>query len=267
MTTSPNPDVRASTLDSSALLARMPEASLYNFEVVERIRLTPAMNRIRVTADNLEALSYVPGQDFMLSVPTEVNGEPQHFRRRYTIRQFHREAKLLDLDIVVHGDGPGARWASTVSPGDHIEAIGPRGKVTVNPEAQWHLFCGDESALPATYAMVESLPKGSQAVVILEVDGSDDEQVLSTPEYVEVEQRWLHRGSNEAGTGSALVDAVRAVHLPSTPAHAYLNGELTVVSELRAALIDLGLESSQISMKPYWRRGVSNASHGEPERA
>ena len=47
---------------------------------------------------------------------------------------------MVDLDVVVHGDGPGARWAATTRPGDHIEAIGPRGKVALVEGAAWHLF-------------------------------------------------------------------------------------------------------------------------------
>jgi len=67
---------------------------------------------------------------------------------------------MLTLDIVLHGDGPGERWVRSARPGDKIEGIGPRGKITTSAAADWHLFIGDESALPAMFAMTEALPPG-----------------------------------------------------------------------------------------------------------
>jgi NADPH-dependent ferric siderophore reductase len=37
-------------------------------------------------------------------------------RRRFTIRQLDAAARLLTLDIVLHGDGPGERWVGRPGP-------------------------------------------------------------------------------------------------------------------------------------------------------
>ena len=159
--------------ESAALLARLgDEVSLWDLEVTATLALTPTMRRIRVTAPGLGAFSYRPGQDLMLSVPAT---DGATFRRRYTVRSFDPAAPALDIDVVLHGDGPAATWAAGVQPGDRIEAIGPRGKGTVDPGAQWHLFAGDDSAVPASLAMAETLP-ADRLVVVLEVDGAHDEQ-------------------------------------------------------------------------------------------
>ena len=112
----------------------------------------------------------------MLTVPA---GQTT-YRRRYTIRSFDQAAPSLDIDVVLHGDGPAAAWAASVQPGGRIEAIGPRGKVTVDAGADWHLFAGDDSAVPASLAMAESLSDPDRAIVILEVDGADDQQQVFT---------------------------------------------------------------------------------------
>jgi NADPH-dependent ferric siderophore reductase len=39
-----------------------------------------------------------------------------------------------------------------------------------------------------------------------------------------------------------------------------------VVAALRRSLLERGMEAAQLSPKPYWRHGVANAAHGEPER-
>jgi NADPH-dependent ferric siderophore reductase len=47
--------------------------------------------------------------------------------------------------------------------------------------------------------------------------------------------------------------------------HAYLAGEVTLVSALKAALLGGGWTADQVSAKAYWNRGRANAGHGEPE--
>src|SRR6185436_89057 len=90
-----------------------------------------------------------------------------------TVRRLDAAARLLTLDIVLHGDGPGERWVRSARPGDRIEGIGPRGKITTSPAADWHLFIADEAALPATFVMTESLAADSSATLILEVPEED----------------------------------------------------------------------------------------------
>jgi NADPH-dependent ferric siderophore reductase len=221
------------------------------------------MRRIRCTAPGLAHLSYLPGQDLMLTVPTPSGPS---FRRRYTIRSFDPEIPVLDIDVVLHGDGPAAAWAASVQPGGHIDAIGPRGKITVDPHADWHLFAGDDSALPASLAMAASLPDPDRALVILEVDGDDDHQRTYTPDGREVPVHWVHRAGGDPASGAPLVAALTAVPLPPGHGHAYLGGELGVVAAMRQALLGRGVEAGQISAKPYWRAGRANAAHGEPER-
>ena len=147
-----------------------------DFEVVDSARLTPHMQRLRLTAPQLDGFGYLPGQDVMLLVAAEGN---RPVRRRYTIRQLDTAARLLTLDIVLHGDGPGERWVRSARSGDRIEGIGPRGKITTSAAADWHLFIGDESALPAVFAMTEALPPDRPATLVLEIPQESDEQDLA----------------------------------------------------------------------------------------
>ena len=247
----------------SALLSKLPGASLLDLEVVEAFALTPSMRRIRFGGPSLAGLEHAPGQDLMFSVPA---GGGRAFRRRYTIRRFDPAALLLDVDVVLHGDGPGATWAAGVRPGERVEAIGPRGKILLRSEARWHLFTAEESAIPATFAMVEALGPGSRAIVLLEVGDPVDEQPIEVHPGCDLQLAWLHRSGAEPGRSGVLVDAVASVEIPEGRGHAYLNGELKVVDELRRVLLGRGLPAEDLSVKPYWRLGVANAPHGEPAR-
>ena len=157
------------------LTGSLASTTRLDFEVVDSARLTPHMQRLRLTAPQLDGFGYLPGQDVMLLVAAEGN---RPVRRRYTIRQLDEAARLLTLDIVLHGDGPGERWVRSARSGDRIEGIGPRGKITTSATADWHLFIGDESALPATFAMTEALPPDRPATLVLEIPEESDEQDL-----------------------------------------------------------------------------------------
>lgn len=230
-------------------------------EVVDSAPLGPDMQRLVLTAPELAGLQYQPGQDMMLLVA--VDGD-RPVRRRYTIRALDHERRLLTLDVVRHAGGPGERWVAAARPGDRVEGIGPRGKIFLAEAADWHLFIGDDSALPAYLAMAGALPAGARALVILEVPGPGGEQDLVTAADAEV--TWLHRDGGPAGDPAALVEAAAAVTLPPGRGHAYLAGEATVVLRLRETLAARGLAPEQISPKAYWGRGRANASHGEPAR-
>ncbi len=185
-------------------------------------------------------------------------------RRRYTIRALDRDTLTLTLHIVRHGDGPGERWVSTAQPGDRIEGIGPRGKITVSLEADWHLFVGDESAMPAILAMTEALPGDAEATLVIEVPGPDDEQELLAPARTRL--TWLHRLGRPAGDPGLLAAETAEVELGHGAGHAYVFGEASVVLRLREILAGRGLSQEQISPKAYWGLGRANAGHGEPTR-
>jgi NADPH-dependent ferric siderophore reductase len=258
------PDVRGSAADGDSLVARLPGTARYLLRVEAADALTPAMRRLRLGAPELAELDYQPGQDLMVAVP--VPDQPgTTFRRRYTIRRLERDAAAVELYVVLHGDGPGVRWARTAAPGDEVEAIGPRGKITLDPAATTHLFCADESALAATAALMEAVPRGRRAVVLAEVDGAGDRPAFDPSGAGELDLHWFHRDGTAPGTSSLLVDALDRLAPAPAGVHAYVAGELAQVAAARRTLTAHGYEPGQLSVKPYWRRGVANAAHGEPE--
>src|SRR4051794_40457609 len=138
---------------------KLAGALALSLTVDEVVDLTPRLRAIWLTTD-VDGFDYEPGQDLMLHVPA---GD-DHIRRRYTIRRIDDRGRI-EIWFVLHGHGPAAQWASAATPGDHIEAVGPRGKVTVVPGLDWHLFAGDDSGIAAMLAMAEAVPAGTTAIV------------------------------------------------------------------------------------------------------
>ncbi len=242
----------------------LAEASLLHLEVIDAGPLTPTFHRVVLTGHGVDGLSYRAGQDLMLRVP---KGDDGVVNRRYTIRAVDPTRAAVTIDVSLHGAGPGTDWIRTARIGDRIDAIGPRGKVTLRGGADWHLFVGDETGLPGTLAMIEALPPSSVAMALLEIDAPADEQEPRSNQADRVEVRWLHRlGRSEPGDPSLILDALAEVAVPAGLGHAYVAAEAGVVRRARGALAARGLGEDQISAKAYWRRGLPNAEHGEPAR-
>jgi NADPH-dependent ferric siderophore reductase len=200
------------------------------------------MRRITVRVPTLTAPR--PAQDVELILSDDTG---RRVKRRYTIRTFRPAAGELDLDALRHGHvGPGTRWAATAAPGDEIRFFGPRGRLDVRAAA-WHLFAGDESAVPAIAALAEVVDAPCYALV--EVGDASDEMAL------DAEARWVHRGGTPPGTPDRLGAALDAFGAPPGEGRAYLLGESRVVSALRPRLHALGLRNDQIYAKGYWNVG------------
>jgi NADPH-dependent ferric siderophore reductase len=205
--------------------------------------------------------AYQAGQDVMLVL----GGTPDRpLSRRYSIRTIDRPSRTLELNIVTHGvAGPGAVWAANAQVGDRVSGVGPRGKVFVNPSADWHLFLGDASAAPAKLNMLEALPASAPGVAYLEVSSGLDELPYSGSDAHAV--HWLYRGETPAISSSLLVSAMESVALPAGRGHVYIAGEVQVVAEVQRAALARGLAPEQMSPKAYWGRGKANADRGEPD--
>jgi len=228
----------------------------WTFEVLAAEDLTSEVRRLRLAAPSLDRLGARPGQDLMVAVPDE-DGTGATTNRRYSIRELGASpAPHVVVDVVTHGHGPGARWASSVEPGSRVVAVGPRGKVLVVDGARAHLFVGDAAGAPASLSMLESVPGTGRALLV--VDSDDQVQPTETTAPVS----WLV-GASPDDVDAALVAEATAAG-PGT--HAYLAGERRDIARWKQVLVGAGIDADQISSKAYWSRGAANAAHGEPAR-
>jgi NADPH-dependent ferric siderophore reductase len=230
-------------------VTELPAATTYLLSVVDVVDVGPRMRRITVGGDALAQFTALPGQDVVAHVS---DGHGGGVSRRYTIRHLDNAARRLDLDVVMHGHGPGAAWAASVAIGDEVEVFGPRGKVLPST-AGWQLFAGDESAIPAIAEMIGALPHETAGVALLEVTDADDEQPIAATDLIDV--RWMYRATTPPGESVLLDRAVAAVDIADADRHAYLFGESRMVRRLRDDLSRRGLQPGEISAKGYWNAG------------
>jgi NADPH-dependent ferric siderophore reductase len=238
----------------------LTEPRTWHLDVAAVQAITPRMRRVQLTSPALDAFEYLPGQDMALVFRRD---DDPTVRRRYTIRRFDRGRRRLELDFVMHGGGPGMRWAQAAEPGVVIETVGPRGKITLAADADWHLFAGDATAVPGAFAMMEALPASMPALALLQVDDPQERQPIPNDRRHQT-VTWWYEPPNPS-EGGELLAALAAAEFPGGRGHAYLAGEVALVIALKATLASRGWTADQISAKAYWNRGRANAGHGEPE--
>jgi NADPH-dependent ferric siderophore reductase len=239
--------------------------------VLRTEQLSPHMVRVIFGGDGLarfatrgltdhyvKLLFLAPGVDYpepfeMRRIREEFPREQWPTTRTYTVRTWDEQTRELAIDFVVHGDeGLAGPWAAHAQPGDELHFIGPGGDYAPDPEADWHLLAGDESALPAIAAALEALPGHALAHVFVEVADAAEQQKLDAPAGATV--TWLHRGAS--AVGERLVDAVSGFEFPDGTPHVFVHGEAGFVKALRRLLrVERALPLDRLSISGYWRLG------------
>ncbi|MEU1011169.1 siderophore-interacting protein [Streptomyces sp. NPDC005890] len=238
-------------------------------QVMRTERLTPHMQRVVLGGEGLAGFAADTCTDHYVKLLFGADGVtyPEPFdleriraefpreqwpvTRTYTVRAWDPGRRELTLDFVIHGDeGLAGPWAVRAQPGDTVRFMGPGGAYAPDPEADWHLLAGDESALPAIARALETLPAGARAHAFVEVSGPEEEQKIVT----DVPVVWLHRGDRPVG--ETLVEAVRGLEFPEGRMHAFVHGEAGFVKELRRLLrVELEVPREDLSISGYWRLG------------
>jgi NADPH-dependent ferric siderophore reductase len=172
--------------------------------------------------------------------------------RSYTARRQDPEAGEVEIDFVLHGDGPAAAWAAAAAPGARL-AVAGSGALGDRPAGSL-LLVGDETALPAITRILREAPPDTGGLALVEVADAAEEQPVAAPEGVTV--RWLHRDGVPPGESALLVDAVSALEPSGDDVFAWVAAESAAVRTIRADLRGRwGLGRAQHHAIGYWRRG------------
>lgn len=188
-----------------------------------------------------------------LESPTfNVKGDgPQPAMRDYTPRSFDSSIGELDIDFVLHGDGPASTWAEQVQVGQHLYIGGPRGSLIVPDIFDSYLLIGDETAIPAIARRLEELPAGRKVLAVIEIDNTAEQQALHSAADVEV--IWVIRGQDD------LLDTVRNLTLPGGSLYSFVATETKLSRQVRRVLLDTHhVDEAYLKAVGYWRADGSD---------
>jgi NADPH-dependent ferric siderophore reductase len=242
----------------------MHEIKRRRLEVLRVVDLTPRMRRITLGGPELAGFVSLGTDDHVkllfpqnaaeqAALETLVLGAgkgdgPMPAMRDYTPRRYDLDTLELDIDFVLHGDGPASTWAEHAKPGQFLHIGGPRGSMIVPDMFDSYLLIGDETALPAIARRLEGLPANRRALVIVEVENGKEQQVLQSA--AEVNVIWVLR----EGGKDHLLSTVRQIKVPTGSLYAWVATETKVSRQIRRVLLDEhGLDEQFVKAVGYWR--------------
>lgn len=242
----------------------MHEIKRRRLQVVRVVDLTPRMRRITLGGPELAGFVSLGTDDHVklffpqnaaeqatletLVIGAGKDNGPMPAMRDYTPRRYDLDTLELDIDFVLHGDGPAATWAEQARPGQFLHIGGPRGSMIVPDMFDSYLLIGDETALPAIARRLEGLAANRQALVIVEVENGAEQQRLESAAQVNV--IWVLR---EGGRNN-LLTTVKELQVPSGNLYAWVATESKVSRQIRRVLLDEhGLDEPFVKAVGYWR--------------
>ncbi|WP_121149178.1 siderophore-interacting protein [Microbacterium sp. AG1240] len=249
--------------------SRRSAAAQTTLQVIETIRLTPGLVRVvlggeelvdfpdRPETDTYAKLFFPPAGSALrppydlAALRDEVAFDELPTVRTYTIRRVDRDRGVMEIDFVVHGDtGVAGPWAANAQPGDELTMSAPGGGFSPDPEVDSILLIGDESAIPAISAALESLHDDAQVTVLLEARSAEHRADLpDSPASV----TWIDEDHD--APGARLVDAVTALEWPVGRVQVFAHGERGAMKALRPIFVERGVDRSDLSLSAYWAAG------------
>lgn len=228
--------------------------------VTQVLQLTPHMVRITVQGPELAGFPsaspddhvkvFLPATDGGFNLPQMTpdgpvypEGKPPSPARDYTPRAFRADTLELDLDFVIHGDGPASTWAESAKVGDKLGVGGPRGSMIVPSDYDHYVLVGDETALPAIGRWLEEMPASTKVTVLAEIASADEKQSLAR------NAQWFIRGESPS-----LDEALAALAIPPGDTFWWVATESKRARELRSLLVETrGIDKDWVKATGYWQ--------------
>lgn len=267
------PPINPAAAPESTAASPSPEAAPRKRRPPRRVQVTrvqtlsPLMRRITLQGAELEGFEVADPASYMkLIFPEPGQTEPDRplpdgprakSMRTYTPLAVRNDMHEVDVDFVLHGDGPASTWAAQAQPGQVLFLMGPGPGYKVQRDAPAHFLIGDDSALPAFETILASLPASAQVQVLVEVVDAAEERPLQST--AKVNAQWVARGADNNKAGQALEAALRKAGAPAPGTRIYLACEAAAMRRLRQLLNEeLGVERSSIVGRGYWKLGTIN---------
>jgi len=235
-------------------------------------KIAPRLLSVLVTGDDLDGFANVAptshlkvflpaaGQDapnlpeFAPDGVARAGDGPPPTVRTYTPRYYDPATRTLEIQFLLHGEGPASEWAQQAKPGDKLAVAGPGGRFSLEPVADHWWIAGDESAIPAIGTLLDALPETVTTDVHIEVTDSDDVIKLVDPAKTLI--TWHHR--YDSAFGRELADAAKTAVIPDG-ARVWVACEAAAMRDIRRYFIrERGIPAAQLVTRGYWRAGEQN---------
>lgn len=238
------------------------EVKMRLLDVKQVTWLTPHMVRVTLTGESLRGfVSASPDDHVKVFLPLDggaINhptmgpdgpvypeGVTPSPARDYTPRRYDPATNELDIDFVLHGEGPASTWAESVKVGDKLGVGGPRGSMVIPDDYDHYVLVGDETALPAIGRWLEEMPSTTPVTVFAEIASLEEKQLLRR------DVRWFVRGESPS-----MDEALAALAIPPGDTFWWVAVESMRARALRSLLVEKrGIDKDWVKATGYWLAG------------
>lgn len=231
---------------------------VHSARVVSREQLTPQMVRIQLAPQPGNTwVSTGVGDEFIhVDVGAQTLDADGHSERHYTVSRVVQGG--LELEVFLHGDGEGARWARSCAPGDLVNISDAMAYYSPPEDAQLRVLVGDLTALPAITRILADAAPTERFAVVVESSSAHERRDLPSAAHVDVEWRI---GGNGIGP-SMVCDALRSLDqrgLLTNDSYVWVACESKASRQARALLRkEIGLPISRQRIVGYWHADLDH---------
>jgi len=188
------------------------------------------------------------GNEFLLA-----DGQRPTIRTVTPVR-FDANRLEVDVEVVLHGQGPLSQWATSAKPGARVAVSGPGRGYDIDQDALSFLIAGDESAIPAIRTIIPALPEAADVQVIIEVRAG--EGIVELPTRPDLDIAWHEQGAD--APRDQLLRSIRETNSDPTTQY-WVAGEAAAVQRIRKYLFnDKNVERSAAVVRGYWKLNRSS---------
>jgi len=229
-----------------------------SLQVLRVTELTPRMRRITLGGAQLQGFTSLGSDDHIKLLFAETpeqqqaidagnlgrDGAVRPTMREYTPRRIDLANLELDIDFVLHGDGPASTWAAQAAPGQTLNIAGPRASMVVPDIFDSYLLIGDETAIPAIGRRLEELPAGRRVLAVVQIEDEQERQPL--PSRAQVEVLWVRRDED-------LLALLKGLSLPEGKLYSWVALEKSLTRQAKALLLEKGVAEDALKAAAYRR--------------
>ncbi|WP_040538660.1 siderophore-interacting protein [Mycolicibacterium tusciae] len=225
--------------------------------VVESAPLGRHLQRLVIYAPELDRLHLPWFGDAALGIYFASPGNSAPTARTYTVRDHDPSASRITVDVVLHGDAAGTRWATNATPGERVELAHAKSWFRPPRHADRHVLAADLAGLPAIARLIEQRGHGDTTAIV-EVRHEDDLDYLPKQRTVKL--------IASIGTGNGVTDSVLpqlvAQHCSAVGlGYCWFAGEASEARTVRKFLRhEQGWTTEQTDVVGYWRRDADRWS-------
>jgi ferric-chelate reductase (NADPH) len=189
-----------------------------------------------------------PGQKIQLVLSQE-----SYLMRTYTPISWDNFSGHSKILVYLHGDAPGANWASRVQVGDHISMLPPRNSIDLLEIASPTLCIGDETSIGLAKALIDHVGMADGVHMIFEVSDINEARIALA--HLDIHHaRLIQKRPNNAHF-SQIKQLIHDVMMQIAPKHYIFTGSAHSIQQLTQSLKRMVSGTAKFEIRAYWAEG------------